>query len=581
MTIERLIPAVGWLRCYRVADLPGDLLAGVIVTIMLIPQSFAYALLANLPPEVGLYASILPLVGYALFGSSRTLAVGPVAVVSLMTATAIGGIAAPGSAEHWTAAIALAFLSGAILLAMGIARLGFLASILGHPVISGFISGSAVLIAASQLKHILGVPVAGETLPQIASGLAARLPQVNLATAAIGLAALGFLFWVRRALGPLLRRWGAPPAVADVLVRAAPVVAVVAGIAVVGLLRLDTRAGVAIVGGIPAGLPPLTVPSLDPGLWLDLLPAALAISVVGLVESLSVAQSLAAKRRQKIDPDQELRGLGAANLAAAFSGGYPVTGGFARSVVNFAAGANTQLAGILTAALIAIVALFFAPAFYYLPNAILAATIIAAVLGLVDLAAARRTWRYSRTDGAALVATALGVLVVGVEAAIALGVGLSILLYLWRTSRPHIAVIGRVPGTEHYRNVLRHAVITSPAVLALRVDESLYFLNARYLEDYLLAAVAERPEVRHVLLVMSAVNFIDASALESLEVLSTRLKDAGVGLHLAEVKGPVMDRLGPSGFLAHLPGRIFLSTHEAMATLAPDRFAEADRRRAG
>lgn len=565
----RLIPAVDWLRRYRAADLPGDLLASVVVTIMLVPQSLAYALLANLPLEVGLYASILPLVGYALFGSSRTLAVGPVAVISLMTAAAIGDIAAPGSAGHWTAAIALAFLSGAILLAMGIARLGFLMSILSHPVISGFVTGSAILISASQLKHIFGVPVAGDTLYVIVAGLAEQLPQVNVVTAAIGLVAVGFLFWVRGALAPLLQRRGVPSAVADALTRAAPVAAVVAGVAIVGLLRLDTGAGVAIVGDIPAGLPPLVIPSLDPDLWFDLLPAALAISVVGLVESLSVAQSLAAKRRQKIDPDQELRGLGVANLAAAFSGGYPVTGGFARSVVNFSAGANTQLAGILTAALIAIVALFFVPTFYFLPNAILAATIIVAVLGLVDLKTAHRTWRYSKADGVALVATAAGVLVMGVEAAIGLGVALSVLLYLWRTSRPHIAVVGRVPGTEHYRNILRHAVITSPEVLAIRVDESLYFVNSRYLEDHLMAAVAERPELRHVLLVMSAVNFIDASALESLEVLAARLKDAGVAMHLAEVKGPVMDRLVRSDFLAHLPGRVFLSTHAAMTTLAP------------
>lgn len=263
----------------------------------------------------------------------------------------------------------------------------------------------------------------------------------------------------------------------------------------------------------------------------------------------------------------------AANLAAAFTGGYPVTGGFARSVVNFAAGANTQLAGILTALLIAVVALFFAPAFYYLPNAVLAATIIVAVLGLVDVDAVSRTWRYSRADGTALLTTAVGVLVIGVEAAITIGVGLSILLYLWRTSRPHIAIVGQVPGSEHYRNVLRPDVVTSPAVLAVRIDESLYFVNARYLEDHLLAQIAERPEVRHVVLVMSAVNFIDASALESLETLAGRLKDAGVALHLAEVKGPVMDRLAGSGFLEHLPGQVFLSTHEAMGALVPQQFA--------
>lgn len=566
--LERYIPAVGWLRRYKREDLPGDLIASVIVTIMLIPQSFAYALLANLPPEVGLYASVLPLVGYALFGSSRTLAVGPVAVVSLMTATAISGIAQPGTPEHWSAAIVLALMSGVLLMAMGFVRLGFIANFLSHPVISGFITGSAVLIAASQLKHILGVRTEGETLYDILVSLAGELDRLNMATTIIGVAALAFLFWVRSSLGGVLRRFGMPASRADITVRAAPVVAVVVGIAVVAMWQLDQNAGVKIVGDIPAGLPPVTMPSFDFGLWAELFPAALAITIVGLVESISVAQSLAAKRRQKIDPDQELRGLGAANIAAAFTGGYPVTGGFARSVVNFAAGANTQLASILTAVLIAVTALFFAPAFYYLPNAILAATIIVAVLGLVDLKTARRVWSYNKADGIALAATAIAVLVIGVEAAIAIGVALSIALYMLRTSRPHIAVVGQVPGTEHYRNIERHEVITSPNLLAVRVDESLYFANARNLEDRLLASVAERPEVRDVVLILSAVNFIDASALESLEHLIERLNDAGVTLHLAEVKGPVMDRLEPSGLLHHLTGRVFLSTHQAVEALS-------------
>ena len=575
--LERYIPAVGWLRRYKREDLPGDLIASVIVTIMLIPQSFAYALLANLPPQVGLYASVLPLVGYALFGSSRTLAVGPVAVVSLMTATAISGIAQPGTPEHWAAAIVLALMSGLFLMAMGFVRLGFVANFLSHPVISGFITGSAVLIAASQLKHILGVRTEGERLYDIVVSLAGEMGRLNVATTVIGVGALAFLFWVRSSLGGVLRRFGMPASRADITVRAAPVIAVVVGIAVVAIWQLDQAAGVKVVGTIPAGLPPATMPSFDPALWAELFPAALAITIVGLVESISVAQSLAAKRRQKIDPDQELRGLGAANIAAAFTGGYPVTGGFARSVVNFAAGANTQLASILTAVLIALTALFFAPAFYYLPNAILAATIIVAVLGLVDVQTARRVWSYNKADGIALAATAISVLVIGVEAAIAIGVSLSIGLYLLRTSRPHIAVVGQVPGTEHYRNIERHEVITSPKLLVIRIDESLYFANARNLEDRLLASVAERPDVRDVVLILSAVNFIDASALESLEHLIERLKDAGVTLHLTEVKGPVMDRLEPSGILDHLTGRVFLSTHQAVEALIPARASAASR----
>lgn len=562
-----LPPAADWLRDYHSRDLTGDLAAALVVTVMLVPQSLAYALLAGLPPQVGLYASILPLVAYALFGSSRTLAVGPVAVVSLMTAAAIGQLGLQDPGQQLAAAMVLALLSGLILIAMGLLRLGLLATLLSHPVISAFISATAVLIALGQAKHLLGVPVAGERLHEILLQLAEGLPQANPVTAAIGLSAVAFLFWVRRSLAARLQRLGLSEGRAQLAARVAPVVAVVGGTLAVGLLRLDEAAGVAVVGAVPAGLPPLTLPAFDPGLWSGLLPAALLISLVGFVESVSVAQSLAAKRRQKVEPNRELLGLGAANLAAAFSGGYPVTGGFARSVVNFAAGARSPLAGVFTAVLLALVALYFTGSFRYLPNAVLAATIVVAVLGLVDLGIARRLWRYSRADAASWAVTVAGVLALGIEAGILAGVGVSLLLYLWRSGRPHLAVVGQVPGTEHYRNVLRHKVLTHPSLLALRVDESLYFVNARYLEDRLLEMVADRPELRDVVLICSAVNLIDASALESLEALSARLGDAGVALHLAEVKGPVMDRLERSDFLRHLGGRVFLSTHEAVLAL--------------
>jgi len=567
MMWQRYLPAADWLRGYDGRDLGGDLLAGLIVTLMLVPQSLAYALLAGLPPQVGLYASILPLVAYAAFGSSRTLAVGPVAVVSLMTAAAIGQLGLQDPTQQLAAALVLALLSGLILMAMGLLRLGFLANLLSHPVISAFISASALLIAVSQLRHLLGLQVSGERPDQVLLELAARAGEINAVTAAIGLGALAFLFWVRSSLAPLLRRLGLSEGASILAGRVAPVVAVVGGTLLVALLRLDQSAGVAVVGTIPGGLPPLTLPSFDPALWGALLLAALLISLVGFVESVSVAQSLAAKRRQKVEPDRELLGLGAANLAAAFSGGYPVTGGFARSVVNFAAGARTPLAGVFTAALLALVALYFTGWFRFLPNAVLAATIVAAVLGLVDLGIARRLWRYSRADAASWAVTVAGVLALGIEVGILAGVGVSLLLYLWRSGRPHLAVVGQVPGTEHYRNVLRHKVLTHPSLLAVRVDESLYFANARYLEDRLLEMVADRPELRDVVLICSAVNLIDASALESLEALSARLGDAGVALHLAEVKGPVMDRLERSDFLRHLSGRIFLSTHEAVVAL--------------
>jgi sulfate permease, SulP family len=335
-------------------------------------------------------------------------------------------------------------------------------------------------------------------------------------------------------------------------------------------LGLEER-GVRIVGEIPAGMPPFALPTFDAGLWVELLPAAILISLVGFVESVSVAQTLAARRRQRIVANQELVGLGTANLAAAISGGYPVTGGFARSVVNFDAGAETPLAGAITAIGILAATLFLTPLFRFLPQAVLAVTIIVAVLSLVDLKAVRRVFVYSRADFAAMAATIALVLFVGVEAGILAGVALSLLLFLWRTSTPHMAIVGQVPGTEHFRNVERHAVITDPAILSLRVDESLYFANARFLEDRIYAEVTARPGLRHVVLMCPAVNMIDASALESLEAIADRLRAAGVGFHLSEVKGPVMDALQRSDFFEHFKGEVFLSQFEATRRLAGER----------
>jgi len=565
--IAAYFPILGWARTYDRLTLTNDAVAAVIVTIMLIPQSLAYALLAGLPAQVGLYASIAPLLAYAIFGTSRTLAVGPVAVISLMTATAAGGVAAQGSPEYVAAALILALLSGLILAAMGLLRLGFLANLLSHPVVSGFITASGILIALSQLKHILGIRASGETLPEMLRTMAETIGQTNASTVVVGVASLLFLFWVRKGLKPLLLKWGARPRLAELIAKAGPVFAVAASILAVVSLGLDAR-GVAVVGEIPTGFPPITIPMFDAELWSALFVPALLISVIGFVESVSVAQTLAAKRRQRIEPDQELVGLGASNIAAAFSGGYPVTGGFARSVVNFDAGAETPAAGAYTALGIAAAALFLTPLLYFLPVAVLAATIIVAVLSLVSLREPKEVWRYSKSDFAAMAGTIIVTLVMGVEAGVVTGVGVSLALFLWRASRPHAAIVGRVPGTEHFRNILRHKVETEPHLLTLRVDESLTFVNARWLEEKVLELVAERPELKHLVLMCSAVNAIDASALESLEAINHRLSDAGVKLHLSEVKGPVMDRLKRSSLLDELTGEVFLSQFDAFRALS-------------
>ena len=567
--LSRYLPILSWGKTYNQLSLTNDLVAAVIVTIMLIPQSLAYAMLAGLPPQMGLYASILPITLYAIFGTSRALAVGPVAVVSLLTAASISRIAAPGSEEYIFAAITLAFLSGVFLLAMGIFRLGFMANFLSHPVISGFITASGIIIAASQLKNIFGIEAHGHNLVQILSSMSGYLGEINWITATIGILTAAFLFWVRKGLLPLLRGLGLPKRTAEIIAKTGPVAAIVATTLLVWAFDLKS-AGVKIVGAVPQGLPPLTVPGFSLELWTSLLSSAVLISVIGFVESISVAQTLAAKKRQRIDPDQELIGLGAANIGAAFTSGFPVTGGFSRSVVNYDAGADTPAAGAYAAVGLMFASLFLTPLIFFLPKATLAATIIVAVLSLVDFSILGKAWRYSKADFIAVAATMFITLVVGVEVGVITGVLVSILIHLYKSSRPHIATVGQVPNSEHFRNVLRHDVITHPNILTVRVDESLYFANARFLEDHLFERVARRTELRDVILMCSAINAIDMSALESLEAINERLCDMGVSFHLSEIKGPVMDQLVDTDFLKHLTGEIFLSQK-----IAVDRLSQA------
>jgi SulP family sulfate permease len=569
LNLNAYLPFLDWLVHYRRDNLVGDLMAGVIVAIMLVPQSMAYALLAGLPPQVGLYASILPLIIYGLLGTSRTLAVGPVAIVSLLVASGITPLAEPGSAQYLQYALVLALLVGIIQFGMGVVRLGFLVNFLSHPVISGFTSAAAIVIGFSQLKHLLGLSIPRtEHFYELLLYAGQHITESNLIAIGIGLGSIGILLYFKYKLGSQLRRWGVADSLIIPITKSVPLVIVVLSTVLVWGMNLNGQAGIKIVGEVPAGLPSLTLPILDLNLWQLLLPTALAISFVGYMESISVAKSLASKRRQKVDANQELVALGAANLGATLTGGYPVTGGFSRSVVNFSAGANTGLASIITAGLIALTVIFLTPLFYFLPQAVLAAIIIVAVFGLIDVATFKHVWRYNKADAASLLITFFAVLIIGVEAGIVVGVIATILLFLWRTNRPHVAIVGRVGASETYRNVRRHQVKTCPHVIAMRIDESLYFANTKFLEDKVLCAIADRPEVKHLVLIGIAVNFIDASALETLESLIDELRDAGVQLHLAEIKGPVMDRLKTIGFVDKIgKDHIYMSTHEAMQAL--------------
>lgn len=559
---EKLLPALRWMRRYDSAAFGSDAIAATIVTIMLIPQSLAYALLAGLPAEVGLYASILPLAVYSLFGSSSTLSVGPVAIAALMTAAAVGEVTASGDVSATSAAITLAALSGAMLMLFGFLRLGFLANFLSHTVVSAFITASAIIIALSQFRHLLGIQAGGDTLGELLRSLWEHLPQTNYLTLLLGSSVLALLYFVRLNGVKVLTGFGVSRRRAALATKVTPVIAVILTIVSVKLFSLEAH-GVAVVGAIPKGLPPLQMPDFSVDLVNALWLPALLISIIGYVESVSVGRTLGAKRQERIDADQELIGLGAANLASAFSSGLPVTGGFSRSVVNFDAGAVSQAASLMTAAMIALVSLFLTPLLYSLPTATLAATIIVAVMALVDFSVIRKTWKISKGDSFAILVTMLLTLSFGVEAGVSAGILVSISLHLYRTSKPHIAEVGLIPGSEHFRNVRRYEVERDPQILTLRLDESLFFANASFLEEYVQVATFKNGEIAHVILMCTAMNEIDYTALETLEAINLQLKQQGITLNLSEIKGPVMDMLVKSDFLTHLSGQVYLSQFDA------------------
>lgn len=558
-----------WLAGYRSTDLPDDVIAGLIVAIMLVPQAMAYALLAGLPAQVGLYASIAPLLLYGLLGSSRTLAVGPVAIVSLLTATGIGALGLSDPAAYARAALALALLVGLLQIGMGALRAGFLVNFLSHPVLSGFTTAAALVIGFSQVRHLLGVRgTADEAFFAQVVAIVRQLGQTNGVTLLIGALSVAALRFGQRQLPALLqarygaRRWILP------LTRSTPLAVVLLATLAVRLGQLDARAGVAIVGAVPAGLPSLTWPTIDLPLWRALLPTALAITLVGYMESVSVAKALAARKREKISANRELLALGAANVGAALTGGYPVTGGFSRSFVNDTAGARSGVASIVTAALVALSTLLLTPLFYAIPRAVLAAIIVVAVAALIDTRTLRRAWRYNRQDAAALLITFGAVLALGVENGILIGAATSLVLFLARTSNPHVAIVGRLGDSQIYRNILRHPVQTWPEVALVRIDASLYFGNTAHLEETVLGLLAAQPALRYIVLIGTAINEIDYSALEALELLHHETAAAGVELHLAAIKGPVMDRLLRSGLLEVLgPGRVHFTTHAALRAL--------------
>ena len=556
-----------WLDDYSGQIFADDLLAAIVVTILLVPQCLAYALLAGLPPQIGIYASIFPLIAYALLGSSNYLNVGPTAVISLMTAACIATLP---EGTRIASAGALALLSGGMLIIAGFLKAGFLMNFVSRPVVSAYITGAALLIIFSQAKHILGVTVEAQTAFGMISDLISELPNTKyLAILTGGLAIVLFIF-VRSALPLILVKSGLRAKTAKIVARMAPILIIAVFVILSAVLDFGGKGGLAIVGHVPAGLPPLKFPDISVGSYEQLIIPAAVIAIVAFVDSTSTSQELAARRRGRVNSNKELLGIGAANAVAGLTGGYPINGSMSRSAVNFSAGGKTPLVSLLVAAFMALTALLLTPVLYSLPLSVLSALIIVACFNLLDFGSIWRTWTYSRENGLTALATFLAVLVLGVQWGVLAGVVLAMTLHIRSSLTPRMPLVGRFPGTEHYRDADRFIVETDEIVKTLRINESLYYANARFLEDRVAEIVSKHPEMTDLILMCTGVSRIDASALSSLTEINRRLKRLKIKLHFSEMQSPVRERLYRSNFFEILSGKLYLSQHDAMMDLQPE-----------
>ncbi|MGJ0486728.1 MAG: SulP family inorganic anion transporter [Methylomicrobium sp.] len=566
MRLTDFLPFIGWLKTYSRNDFQGDLFASAITAILLVPQGIAYALLAGIPPQLGLYASILPPMLYALFGTSKTLSVGPVSIAAVMIASALNAPEVSALQQPVESAVILAAETGMIMLLMALLRMGGLVNFISHPVLTGFTSGASILIVFSQLPPLLGLAKFSCTNSMSCYTNAVRT--VNPATLMTGLGAVLLLALFGKPLTDWLKKTALKSAWITAISKCGPLLAVALGAAAVNQFDLDDAYRVATVGPIPAGLPELRFDTIDYAHWRLLLPYAALIALIAYVESVAIAKAIANLKGEKIHPNNELLGLGAANIASALSGGMAVAGGFSRTMVNFSAGARTQMAMLMAAIFVALALMFFTPHFAAIPKAVLAAIILVAITPLIRLKNIVDTWRYDASDGIAEGVTLLGVLVLGIEEGITLGIILTLISYLRITSHPHIAVVGRIQGTEHFRNIKRHEVKTWRHLLLLRVDENLTFANVNYVEEFITDQLQRQPDIRHVVLIFASVSYIDSTALEVIECLNDTLRNLNITLHLSEAKGPVLDKLQKTDFFSHLtPGKVFFRTQDAVNEL--------------
>ncbi|RWZ58013.1 solute carrier 26 family protein [Halobacillus fulvus] len=549
--LKKFLPKNHWLVNYQKHDLKNDFSAGLIVAIMLIPQGMAYSMLAGLPPVIGLYASTIPLIVYALLGSSRQLAVGPVAMVSLLILSGVSTLAEPGSSEYVSHVLLLSLMVGVIQLAMGLFRLGFIVNFLSHAVISGFTSAAALIIGFSQLKHLLGTDLeGGKNIFLIIADAVRKMGDINLVTLAIGLVSILILIMFKKKLPRF----------------PTPLLVVVGSTLIVYFFNLDNM-GVSIIREVPGGLPQFSLPGFNMESIIALLPAALTISFVGFMESIAVAKKIASKEKYKINSNQELTSLGTANIAGSFFSASPVTGGFSRTAVNYQAGAKSGLSSLITAVLILITLLFLTDLFYFLPNAVLAAIIMVAVFGLIDIKEAVHLFKIKPSDGWVLIITFVATLVTGIESGILIGAGVSLLVFIWRSAYPHTAELGYLEDEDIFKNTQRYPnAKLYENTLIYRIDASLYFANLAFLEDRIRKEIDGKPNVNLVILDFSGVNAIDAVAIDELEKLIDEYAEAGVEFRLAQVKGPVLDLLNRAGWHTKYGDKVeYLTLKQALA----------------
>ncbi|WP_061518767.1 SulP family inorganic anion transporter, partial [Acinetobacter venetianus] len=555
--ISNIFPAIQWLKHYQYNSFKADLIAALIVLAMLVPQGMAYAMLAGLPPVMGIYASILPMIIYAFTGSSTTLSIGPVAIISMMVFATLNPLFPVASEAYIEAACLLAILVGIISFILGIFRFGFLIQLISHPVIQSFIIASALLIALGQLKFLLDIPIKANNIPEFILSLVQNIHQLSFLSISFSLAAISMLILLPKIVP------------SSFIAKTTPLLLVISSIVMVYLTSLDQH-GLKTVGVIPTGLPNFHFPTWDFALVQKLLPSAFMIAMISFVESLAIAQATALQKRDDLNSNQELIALGLANIAAGINSGFAVSGSLSRTVVNADAGAKTPMAGVLSSLFMIAVSLYFTGLFQNLPLTVLAATIFVSIWKLVIFTPFYETWKYSRADGLAMIATFLGVTCIDISTGLIIGIVLTFILLLWRISRPHIAVIGLIEGTQHFRNVSRYDVVTIPTIASFRVDENLSFLNAHVLKGYIITELSHNKAVKHVVINCSSISNIDLSALEMLEELNRELLILDIKLHLSEVKSPVMDRLVDSKLIRELTGQIFLSHYQAIQYLSSE-----------